>query len=365
VAAKLKRGDTLFSLLARHGVEPPSAHELISKVRPLLNLRKLRPGKTVQLELHADDQTVQVFEVAVGEQIVRAKATSEGWRVESRDIPSVRQTRVIHGTIDGSLYQSGVSAGLARQHVMELAGIFKHDIDFFSDFKPGDDFAVVVEETRYDNGRKVPRRVLAADLAADGQIFSAFYFVLNKGNASYYDAEGKELRSSFLRAPLSFTRISSPYSSARRHPISRTLRPHRAIDYAAPTGTPVVAIGRGKITFSGWRGGYGNCVEVMHAAGYSSRYGHFLRIGPGIREGAQVDTGDVLGFVGQTGHATGPHLHFEFLQGGKKIDFLAVKMPRSERLTGAELQRFNRERDQHIARLRQQTALVSNNPAAL
>ena len=365
VDVKLKRGDTLLSLLARHGVESPSAHDLIAKVRPWLNLRKLRPGKTVQLAIHPDDQTVQAMEVVVGEQIVHAKATSEGWMVERRDIPSVRQTRVLHGTIEASLYETGVSVGLARQHVMELANIFQYDIDFFSDFRPGDDFAVVVEESHYEDGRQVPRRVLAADLQADGKIHSAFYFALKNGNGSYYDAEGKELRSSFLRAPLSFTRISSPYSSTRRHPIFRTLRPHRAIDYAAPQGTPVIAIGRGKVTFSGWRAGYGNLVEVSHAGGYSSRYGHFSRIARGIRRGVEVNAGDVIGFVGQTGHATGPHLHFEFLQAHKKINFLTVKIPRSERLTGAELQRFKRERDQHIAQLQQQSPLASNMPAGL
>jgi murein DD-endopeptidase MepM/ murein hydrolase activator NlpD len=277
----------------------------------------------------------------------------------------VSQTRRIQGTIEDSLYMSGVGAGLSPEHVLQLARIFEYDIDFFSDFKPGDDFAVVLEETRYADGRQVPRRLLAADLQADGKIYSAFHFTSKAGKASYYDSEGNELRSSFLRAPLSFSRISSRYSLARRHPISRVLRPHRAIDYAAPAGTPVIAIGRGKVTFSGWRGGYGNCVEVRHPGGYSSRYGHFSRIAPGIRRGAEIDAGDVIGFVGQTGHATGPHLHFEFLQGNKKINFLAVKIPRTAHLAGAELARFKRQRDQHLAQLRQQPQMTSTVQAGL
>ncbi len=362
VNAKLKRGDTLFSLLARHGVEPPSAHDLIAKIRPLLNLRTLRPGKTVQLALHPDDQTVQAMEVVIEDQIIHAKATTDGWMVERRELPSLKQTRVVRGTIEDSLYESGVTAGLAPPHVLMLAEIFKHDIDFFSDLKPGDDFAVVIEETRYANGRRVPQRVLAADLQADGKIHSAFYFASGKDD-DYYDRQGKKLRSSFLRAPLSFTRISSPYSLRRRHPISRTLRPHQAIDYAAPSGTPVVAIGSGKVTFSGWRGGYGKCVEVSHAGGYSSRYAHFSRIAAGVRKGAEVSAGDVIGFVGQTGHATGPHLHFEFFHGKKKTDFLTLKVPRTENLAGAELQRFTRERDQRIAQLREPTPLAT--PAGL
>jgi murein DD-endopeptidase MepM/ murein hydrolase activator NlpD len=365
VDVKLKRGDTLLSLLNRYGVEAPSAHNLIAKMRPLLNLRKLRPGKNVQLVLHPEDQTVEAMEVVIDDKIVSAKATTEGWMVERREIPSVSEIRVIRGTIEDSLYVSGISAGLTPEHVMQLAGIFEYDIDFFSDFKPGDDFVVVLEETRYADGRQVPRRVLAADLQADGKTYSAFHFSSKAGNQSYYDSKGNELRSSFLRAPLSFTRISSRYSLARRHPISRTLRPHRAIDYAAPAGTPVIAIGKGRVTFSGWRGGYGKCVEVRHSGGYASRYGHFSRIAPGIRKGAEVDAGDVIGFVGQTGHATGPHLHFEFLQGDKKINFLTVKIPRSEHLTGAELQRFKRERDQHLAQLRQQRQVTSTAQAGL
>jgi murein DD-endopeptidase MepM/ murein hydrolase activator NlpD len=354
----LQRGDTLLSLLARHGVKPPSAYELLAKVRPLLNPRKLRPGKTVQFVLDPEDQTVQAMEVVLEDKIVRAKAVTGGWMVERRDIPSVRETRVVSGTIEDSLYQSGVSAGLAPEHVAEL-DIFKYDIDFFSDFNRGDDFAAVLEEIRYADGRQAPRRVLAADLQADGKTHSAFYFRLNNGKGSYYDEEGKALRNAFLRAPVSFTRISSPYSLARRHPISRTLRPHQAIDYAAPAGTPVIAIGSGKVSFSGWRRGYGNLVEISHARGYSSRYGHFSRIARGVRKGAQVNAGDVIGFVGQTGHATGPHLHFEFLQGNKKMNFLATSTPRTEHLSGVELQRFMRERDQRIAQLRDHRPLTS------
>jgi murein DD-endopeptidase MepM/ murein hydrolase activator NlpD len=365
VDVQLKRGDTLLSLLARHGVKPPSAHDLLAKVRPLLDPRKLRPGKNVQLELHPQDQTVQAMEVVIEDNIVRAKATAEGWMVERQAIPSARQTRLIQGAIEDSLYESGVGAGLAPEHVMQLAGIFKYDIDFFSDFDRGDDFSVVVEEIRFADGRQVPRRVLAADLQADGKTHSAFYFVSNDGKGSYYDGAGKELRSSFLRAPLSFTRISSPYSVARRHPITRMLRPHKAIDYAAPQGTPVIAIGKGRVTFSGWRGGYGNCVEVVHAGGYSSRYGHFSRIARGVRRGVEVNAGDVLGFVGQTGHATGPHLHFEFLQGNKKINFLSVKIPRTVHLAGMELQRFKGERDRHIAQLRHPHNVASSIPAGL
>jgi len=349
LGVKLKRGDTLLTVLMRQGVKPASAHDLISKVRPLVNLRKLRTGNDIDLMLHDGDLSVQGVEIALEDNIVRAKATSEGWRVEREVIPSVAATRVIRGKISASLYEDGVAAGLTPEHILELAKIFEYDIDFFSDFKRGDDFTVVVAEQHYADGRQVPRRVLAATLQADGDAHDAFYFVARDGTDSYYDGEGKELRRSFLRAPLSYSRISSFFSVARRHPIFRTVRPHMAIDYAAPTGTPVVAIGRGRVSRAGWYPGYGNFVEIVHAGGYASRYGHFSRIAAGVRPGAQVNPADVIGYVGQTGHATGPHLHFEFLQGGKKINFLALKIPRNEALRGNALARFKRERDAQLA----------------
>jgi murein DD-endopeptidase MepM/ murein hydrolase activator NlpD len=351
VQAKLKRGETLLALLARHGIESRSAHELLEKVRPFFNPRKLTPGRTVEFVLDPKDQKVEAMELRIRDKIVRANALPDGWSVERLTIPSIRETRVVAGTIEANLYTSALSAGLRPAHVALLEEIFKYDIDFTSDFTPGDDFAALLEEIRYDDGRQVPRQVLAAGLEANGARHRAFYFVSKGGKGAYYDEDGKGLRNAFLRAPLSFTRISSSYNLARRHPIFRTVRPHLAIDYAAPAGTPVVAIGAGKVSFSGWRPGYGNLVEIRHTAGYSSRYGHFSRIARGVRRGTEVRAGDVIGFVGQTGHATGPHLHFEFLQANKKINFLAAKLPRTERLSGTELERFLLERDRRMAKL--------------
>lgn len=355
----LKRGDTLLALLTRHGLPLASAHELIAKVRPLVNLRKLKTGDQVDLVVHDGDRSVHGMEVKLEDNIVHAKATADGWDVERRTIPSELTTRVIRGAIKSSLYDNGLQAGLSAEHILELSKIFEYDIDFFSDFRRDDQFSVIVEERHYADGRRVPERIVAAELETGGESNEAFHFAPQDGEASYYDAEGKELRRSFLRAPLSYSRISSFFSVARRHPIFRMVRPHLAIDYAAPTGTPVVAIGHGRIRRAGWYGGYGNFVEIAHGNGYASRYGHFSRVARGLRLGAEVKAGDVIGYVGQTGHATGPHLHFEFLQGGKKVNFLALKIPRIQQLTGAELARFQREREVQLARLNepeQQTA---------
>lgn len=361
VAVKLRHGDTLIAVLKRFGLERPSAHALIAQVRPLMNLRKIRPGDDVHVVLNAEDQTVESVELADENSIVRVKATQEGWTAERESIPFVRENRIVRGTIQGSLYESGIQAGLSPAQILDLAKIFESDIDFLSDFQPRDAFQVLIEEVRYANGRRGGGRVLAAELEAAGERFDAFYYGLADGTGDYYSSKGESLRQAFLRAPLSYARISSPFNRQRVHPIFRTVRPHLAIDYAAPAGTPVVAIGAGKVEFIGWRGGYGNVVDIRHGDNYVSRYAHFSRFAPKLRRGQSVSVGQVIGYVGQTGHATGPHLHFEFLRGGAKINFLALRLPKKQRLAGTDLARFHRMRDELQAMLREEAPRLVQN----
>jgi murein DD-endopeptidase MepM/ murein hydrolase activator NlpD len=361
VEVRLRRGETLASALTRFGLKAPSAYAIVDKVRPFLNPKKIRPGHDVQVVLSPADKTVQGVELVVEDSFVRVKSTAHGWFAERHEIPFVRDTRVIRGTIEGSLYQSGVAVGLTPQHILDLAKIFEYDIDFFSDFRRGDAFYVALEEFRYADGRRSVGRILAAELESGDETFSTFYYVAEDGRGSYYDGEGQAARRSFLRAPLSYIRISSPFSLNRQHPIFRTVRPHMAIDYAAPAGTPVIAIGKGRVEFVGWRNGYGNVLEIRHSGEYMSRYAHFSGFAEGMRSGKMVAAGDVVGYVGQTGHATGPHLHFEFLRGGEKIDFLAMRIPKNERLVGEDLQRFKRLRAEREALLRREETLVVKN----
>jgi murein DD-endopeptidase MepM/ murein hydrolase activator NlpD len=234
---------------------------------------------------------------------------------------------------------------------LELAQIFESDIDFFSDFHSGNHFSVIVEERRYIDGRRAAGRVLAAELDAENDTFDAFYFPGQLDGGEYYNSNGEAMHRSFLRAPLSYARVSSPFSTNRWDPILRTVQPHLAIDYAAPAGTPVVAIGAGRVEFIGWQNGYGNVVDIRHSGNYTSRYAHFSRFAANLRRGQSVNAGDIIGYVGQTGHATGPHLHFEFLHGTTKINFLALRLPTIQQLTGDDLRRFTRLRDQQLAML--------------
>ncbi len=352
VGVTLRRGDTLLSVLTRFGLDPSAAHAMIKTVRPFFNPRKMRAGHSLQLILDPQDRSVKGLDYMLNSAVVRVRSTSEGWSAERNEIPFVRQTRVVRGSVVESFYRSGTKAGLTPLQILDLATIFEYDIDFFSDFRRGDAFSVAFEEIRYADGRRKAGRVLAAELTAKGEPFQAFDYAGKNGKGSYYDSDGQSVRRAFLRAPLSYRRISSRYSLRRRHPIFRTLRPHRAIDYAAPAGTPVVSIGRGRVKFVGRRRGYGNLVEIRHANGYITRYAHFSRIASGIRRGRRVAQGVVVGYVGQTGHTTGPHLHFELLRGGRKINFLALRFPRMERLNGKELARFASLRDERLALLR-------------
>jgi murein DD-endopeptidase MepM/ murein hydrolase activator NlpD len=351
VGVTLRRGDTLLSVLTRFGLPSQSAHGMLEKIRPVLNSRALRPGQDVELVFDPYDKSIRAVEVRLEDSLVSIKATTDGWSAERREIHFARETRVIRGKIAGSLYESGIEAGLTPQQILDLAGMFEYDIDFFSDFRAGDAFAVVLEQRRYVDGRRITGRILAAELENNGEPLGAFYFVTQRGGG-YFDAAGRALRRSFLRAPLSYMRISSAFSVARQHPISRTVRPHEAIDYAAPTGTPVVAIGAGVVEFAGPANGYGNLVEIHHDDGYVSRYGHLSRFASGIRERAPVEAGQMIGYVGQTGDATGPHLHFEFLRRGEKINFLALKIAGVDRLTEAEFGTFARIRDERLAQMR-------------
>jgi murein DD-endopeptidase MepM/ murein hydrolase activator NlpD len=352
VSVKLRHGDTLASVLRRIGIQPPSAHALIEEVRPFVNPRKFRPGDNVHVVLNHEDRTVRAMEFVVQDNLIHVKAGEGGWSAERRQIPSVRDTQVVRGTIKGNLYESGIGAGLSPQQILDLATIFEFDIDFFSDFRSGDVFSVMVEQVRYADGRIVPGRILAAQLEADNEVFDGFYFPGNDKSGSYFNSEGQALRRPFLRAPLSYARISSSFTRNRLHPIFRTVRPHLAIDYAAPAGTPVVAIGSGKIEYAGWRPGYGNVVDIRHSGNFTSRYAHFSRFAPRLRRGQTIDQGDLIGFVGQTGHATGPHLHFEFLRGGVKINFLGLRVPKNQHLAVEDLPRFNRLREARLAMLR-------------
>ncbi|MCD6407574.1 M23 family metallopeptidase, partial [bacterium] len=246
------------------------------------------------------------------------------------------------GKIHSSLYESMRKSGINPEIIIQFAEIFASKVDFFTDCQEGDEFAVLWEIYKDKNGKILKDvRVIAGKYKNSDHTYYAFYFKPEKGKGSYYDENGKSVESAFLRAPLNYRRISSYFSYRRFHPILKRYRPHLGIDYAAPKGTPVSAIGDGTVIFAGWTtNGYGIAVKIKHPNGYISYYGHLSKIRKGIRKGKRVRKGQVIGYVGMTGLATGPHLDFRLKKNGKFVNFLKLRMPPSYPLDKKYLPEF-------------------------
>ncbi|CAN5284585.1 hypothetical protein BH23GEM2_BH23GEM2_02970 [soil metagenome] len=278
--------------------------------------------------------------------------------VMARTGPSI-DTVVIGGVIRSSLYAAldqADAAGLPRSARLQLAwaiaDIFEYRVDMSRDLKVGDRFGALVERVEEPNGRVSFRRVIAANLALSGQELEAIRFDSRHGTGDYFDAEGKSLRAAFLRAPLSFRRISSNFGM-RRHPVLGQWRQHAGTDYAAPSGTPVRSVGDGVIIFAGRKGGYGNVIDVRHRNGFVSRYGHLRNFASGITRGRRIGIGETIGYVGMTGLATGPHLHFEVLVGGvQRNPRVALSMRSGDPIPGAERGEFMSTRERTLEALR-------------
>jgi murein DD-endopeptidase MepM/ murein hydrolase activator NlpD len=245
------------------------------------------------------------------------------------EVPLARRSVAASGTIESSLFAAGAAVGLRDATTMELAEIFRWDIDFVLDLRTGDSFKVIHEQLLRDGEYVGDGEILAAEFMNDGKVFRAVRYVNPDGKADYYTPEGKSLRKAFLKAPVQFSRISSVFNPRRKHPVLNRIRAHRGVDYAAPTGTPVRAAGAGRVLYRGVKGGFGNVVELQHSGQVVTRYGHLSRFAKGAGNGAKVEQGQVIGYVGKTGLATGPHLHFEYISRGVYMD-PQVAMRKSE-----------------------------------
>jgi murein DD-endopeptidase MepM/ murein hydrolase activator NlpD len=238
-----------------------------------------------------------------------------------------------------------MQAGLSEATTVEVADLFAFDVDFMTNIREGDSF-VVTYQKRKRNGEDAPDgRILAAKFINDGETYYAYHFD-NGEKEAYYDNEGHELEKQFLKAPLSYKRISSGYTNARFHPITKKWTAHLQVDYAAPSGTPVVASANGTITSAGWEGGWGNMIRMKHDNGYTTHYGHLSAFAKGIKSGVSVNRGDLIGFVGATGWATGPHLDYGMKQNGKPVNPLSFVQPKGEPLEGDAMTKFEEVKKQ-------------------
>jgi len=317
---RILRGDTIARVLARLDVNESDVLSLLRNVKELQPLRQLMPGKTVQVITGDLGELLVLRYVNNNGSIFTAEKKAGRFIFNEQPLALERRSATKSSEIKSTLFAATDAADLPDSIATQIAEIFSSDIDFHRDIRQGDRFSVVYE-MYYDAGKAVKSgRVMAAEFINQGTSYQALYFQDGQGHGGYYTPNGKNLRKAFLRSPLEFSRVTSGFSYSRFHPLLKEWRAHRGIDYAAPLGTRVKATANGTVTFVGKQDGYGNMVVIMHQGNYSTVYGHLSGFAAGLRRGMRVKQGDVIGNVGMTGLATGPHLHYEFKINGEQRD---------------------------------------------
>lgn len=324
---RIERGDTIASVLQRLDVDQASAILLLQHTRDARSLYRLIPGRTIRAHVSETGQLL-ALRYLNGTQLMKVDLDRDVLRVWEGPAEVETRVHMRSGEILSSLFAATDAAGMSDSIAVQIADIFSTDIDFHRDLRRGDRFAAVYE-VQYHQGEPIKAgRLLSAEFVNQGKTFHAVWF--DSGDAQgggYYTLDGKNIRKAFLRSPLEFSRISSGFSNARLHPVLKTWRAHRGVDYAAPTGTRVKSTGSGIVEFVGRQGGYGNLVVIRHQSKFTTWYAHLSGFATGMHKGKRVSQGEVIGFVGSTGMATGPHLHYEFRINDIHQDPLRVAMP--------------------------------------
>lgn len=315
----------------------------LATLRALPDLRgqvdMLKPGEMLRFK-HRDGELVGLERKLSDSETLQVTRDEKGFSSNVLENPLEVHTRTASATIHSSLFQAANAAGLTDRVAFDLAEVFQYDIDFALDIQAGDRFTVVYEEIFQDGAPLRAGNILAAKFVNDGREYRAVRYVDSQGRAQYYSPDGKSLRKAFMRAPVQFSHVASRFNLARRHPILNRIRAHKGVDYAAPTGTPVRAAGDGRVKFIGRQGGYGNVIELEHGSGVVTVYGHLSRFASSLRRGQKVDMAQVIGYVGMTGLATGPHLHYEYRVRGAHKNPQTVPLPDAEPIPAAERERF-------------------------
>ncbi len=354
----LRRGETLSHLFARQGFAGFNMSQ--SAAGGIFEPRRLRPGLVFEFQRKETDSLASKVLVRLGpEQRVALHLLNDGWWPQAEPIHWRAEPVTLEGAITSTLYDAfdtGMHDTLLAvtdrfRLAWDLADVFAWQVDFSRDVRPGDSFKVLAERLVSEEGEVRYGRVLAGDLVIGGKRYTAYRYATADGTFGFYDANGRSLRRAFLLAPVSFRRISSRPNAARMHPILGIIRKHEGTDFAADRGTPVMAAGDGLVVRREWSGGYGNLVEIRHANGVVTRYGHLASFARGLLTGRRVSQGDVIGYVGSTGLATGPHLHYEFRVNGVSRDPRSADLGTGDPVPLAQFRDFERERSRLSALL--------------
>ncbi|HHO76041.1 MAG TPA: hypothetical protein ENN05_06385 [Deltaproteobacteria bacterium] len=341
----VKRGDNLYYILKENGVCDYQIDLAVKSVKKVYNLSGIVPGNTMNIWI-TEESPIRlaklIYEIDALNFLEVKPENASFTATRHRLEVDVRYERT-DGSISSSLYESAILAGVSPEVIMELTDIFAWDINFFTDIRQGDTYTVLYEKYYAEETFKGYGRVIAARFMNQGQEHVAVYFNNGEGIKGYYDDKGKPIQKLFLKAPLNYRRISSGFSYNRMHPVYHKMSPHLGVDYAAPSGTPIVALGDGKVIFKGWSSGFGESLRIQHRNGYITYYGHLSRYARGMTKGKHVKQGDVIGYVGMTGVATGPHLDFRVKYNGEFVNPLKLKSVTGPPLKGDSLVKFKEE----------------------
>jgi murein DD-endopeptidase MepM/ murein hydrolase activator NlpD len=344
------RHDTPAGLLDRLGADGEEAGIIAQAPRTMRPFRLLLPGTTVQAKVDQTGKLRSLWYLTDRDTVLSLDRIGEGFQTLEQEAELTRGVEMRSGAISTSLFAATDAAGIPDGVAIQLADIFGGEIDFHRDLRRGDRFGVVFETVRFDGRAVRSGRVLAAEFSSRKRTYRAVWFQDASGRGGYYAPDGENLRKVFLRSPLEFSRITSGFG-LRRHPILQQWRAHQGVDYGAPTGTKVRATGDGVVAFAGPRSGYGNLIVLRHHGGYSTYYAHLRGFARGLKPGKRVEQGETIGYVGQTGWATGPHLHYEFRFHEENRNPLTMTFPPAQPLLEIELPAFKRAADPLLARL--------------
>ena len=332
----VKSGDSLSTLFQRVGLSARDVYRVTQATKKSNSLRTLFPGDTLDFVINAGQlQKVRLIKSPL-QQIIITRQEQGPYKVETITRQPDIETLFIQGAISNSLFLDGQRAGLSQKKLMELTNIFGWDIDFALDIRVQDQFALIYEEKYLDDQFIGEGHILTAQFTNRGQVFNA----IRHSDGNYYSPKGYSMRKAFLRSPVDFFRISSKYNPNRKHPVLKTIRPHRGVDYAAATGTPIKASGDGKVIWRGTKGGYGRTIILQHAGIYTTLYAHMSKYNSKVKKGSRVKQGQIIGYIGSSGLVTGPHLHYEFRANGVHKNPLKVKFPNVKPLNKKQMKEF-------------------------
>jgi len=349
-----KQGDTFYEVLLNLDFSPREIFQVTESSKKIYNLNKIKPENTMTLKIDPTTHTLNRLEYSLDDRyMLVVTKTDQGYLASKEEVTCDTKLRTISSTIKSSLFEDGIKAGCSPQLILTFADIFAWDVDFFSDLRKNDSFKLLFEEIYRDGEFVKHGKILAAEFTNREKRFRAFYFKDAKGRGGYYNDNGSSVDREFLKSPLRYSRISSRFSKRRFHPILRIYRPHSGVDYAAPTGTPVEATCDGKVIFIGWKKDYGKCIKIRHNHIYTSFYGHLSRYAKGMKQGKRVKQGQVIGYVGATGLATGPHLDYRLKKRGKFIDPLKFKSTRIHSISETMRSQFEKNKRQMLVKLEQ------------